>query len=284
MKVLFLIPFAAVLLGSVMSGRSQTNGPGVDFKNEPSNAAELTAKKSNPGWDLGADAGRIAAMSPAERAWEKVLEENLGSFYLPHYKRDKLAGKETAWDYVKDDPKLPRVLLIGDSISRGYTLAVRHNLQGKANVHRAPANCGRTAYGLEKLPVWLGDGKWNVIHFNFGIHDRGTPSPVYAENLEKIIAELKKTGAKLVWARSTPPAGVENTEKYSEAQCEKLNSVADGVMQRHGIPENDLYTLIKPRLAELQLPNNVHFREEGYEVLGRQVADSILAALADTKN
>ena len=51
------------------------------------------------------------------------------------------------------------MLLIGDSVSRGYTLSVRKTLAGKANVHRAPANCGPTSLGLRKLDVWLDDGK-----------------------------------------------------------------------------------------------------------------------------
>ncbi len=178
---------------------SQAAPPG-----EPTNAAEAAAKKPQSDYDKAADAKRKAAMSAEELAWETVLETNLGSYYLPGYKKDKLAGRETAWDYVKDDPKLPRVLLIGDSISRGYTLPVRHLLAGKVNVHRAPANCGPTASGLKLLPAWLGDGKWDLIHFNFGIHDRKTPEPVYAANLEKLVVELQKTGAKLIWARTTP--------------------------------------------------------------------------------
>ena len=105
---------------------------------------------------------------------------------------------------MKDDSKLPRVLLIGDSISRGYTMATRTALAGKANIHRAPENCGPTSNGLKKLDVWLGDGKWDVIHFNFGIHDRATPPAQYEERLEKIVARLQKTGAKLVWASTTP--------------------------------------------------------------------------------
>ena len=72
---------------------------------------------------------------------------------------------------IKDDPNLARVLLIGDSISIGYTLAVRELLEGKANVHRPPTNCGPTTRGLEQIDAWLGDKKWDVIHFNFGLHD-----------------------------------------------------------------------------------------------------------------
>ncbi len=123
---------------------------------EPTNAAEVAAKKA-------AEDHRIdtlyqqkkAALSPERQAWETVLEQNLGNgFYLPVHKRDFIKGTSTAWDFVVDDPKLPRVLLIGDSVSRGYTLATRAARTGKANLHRAPENCGPTANGLKKLDVW----------------------------------------------------------------------------------------------------------------------------------
>jgi len=72
---------------------------------------------------------------------------------------------------ITDQPGLPRVLLIGDSISMGYTLPVRQKLAGKANLHRALENSGDTQRGLQKLDAWLGQGRWDVIHFNFGLHD-----------------------------------------------------------------------------------------------------------------
>src|SRR6185436_1919626 len=72
----------------------------------------------------------------------------------------KAAPKEPSFERVTDDPKLPRVLLIGDSISMGYTIPVRQLLQGKANVHRIPENGGPTTNGLSQLPNWLGDGRW----------------------------------------------------------------------------------------------------------------------------
>ena len=73
-----------------------------------------------------------------------------------------------AFAQVEDVPGLPRVLLIGDSISIGYTAHVRAMLKGVANVHRPLTNCGPTTRGLENIDAWLGDGKWDVIHFNWG--------------------------------------------------------------------------------------------------------------------
>ena len=76
-----------------------------------------------------------------------------------------------AFAKIEDEPGLPRVLIIGDSISIGYTLDVRALLKGKANVHRIPTNGGPTTNGLKNIQAWLGDGKWDVIHFNWGLHD-----------------------------------------------------------------------------------------------------------------
>jgi len=74
-----------------------------------------------------------------------------------------LAQKGPAFDPVEDVAGLPRVLLIGDSISIGYTVPVREMLKGKANVHRIPANGGPTTNGLAHIDEWLGEGRWDLI-------------------------------------------------------------------------------------------------------------------------
>jgi len=254
-------------------------------KLEPTNAAEAAAKETaakKAAQDAAIDAkyfALVAKLSPEEQAWEKVLQENLGNgFYLPAHKRDKLAGRSTAWDFVQDDPKLPRVLLIGDSVSRGYTLPTRKALVGVANVHRAPANCGPTASGLKNLDVWLGDGKWDLIHFNFGIHDRGTPLKDYSARLEQVAERLQKTGAKVIWATTTPIPDVP-AQKQTAASIVERNAAALAIMQRRQIPVDDLFAAITPQLAKLQNPNDVHFTAEGYDFLGGQVAVAIRQAL-----
>ena len=245
---------------------------------EPTNAKEAAEKKIAQ--DKRTDElyqQKFVTLSPERQAWEKVLQENLGNgFYLPAHKRDFVAGRSTAWDFVADDPRLPRVLIIGDSISRGYTMATRSALAGKANVHRAPENCGPTANGLKKVDTWLGQGKWDVITWNFGIHDRNTPPATYKANLETLVKRLQQTGAKIIWVRTTPaPAGT-NNEKFTDAQCDFLNATADEVMKANHVSEVDLFALVKPKLAELQLTNNVHFKEEGYQLMGGEMAKAIL--------
>ena len=253
----------------------------VKPQNEPTNAAEAAAKKAADDKAVDEKYQAWKATLPADQqAWETVLEQNLGNgFYLPLHKKDKIAGRSNAWDFVQDDPKLPRVLLIGDSISRGYTLPTRKALAGKANVHRAPENCGPTANGVKKLDIWLGSGKWDVIHFNFGIHDRAVPAADYEQRLEAIIARLKQTGAKLIWATTTPvPADSTYGPQIVEQVAEK-NAIALRVMQKHGIAIDDLHAFLLPQLEGIANPKDVHFNAKGYDLMGEQVARSIEAAL-----
>jgi hypothetical protein len=127
--------------------------------------------------------------------------------------------------------------------------------------------------------IWLGDGKWDVIHFNFGIHDRATKPADYEDRLEQIVARLKKTGAKLIWATTTPiPPDTKDGPTATTAIVEK-NEIAAQVMQKDGVAIDDLFTFITPHLAQVQNPKDVHYNAEGYKLLGGQVADSIRKAL-----
>ncbi len=246
--------------------------PAAAQQGKPANAAEAAAQKAREVAELDAKyQAWVDTLTPERQAWERVLQAELGRFYLPIHKRQKVTGRSNAWDFVEDDPALPRILLIGDSVSRAYTQTVRKELAGKANVHRAPANCGPTSTGVKKIDVWLGDGNWGIIHFNFGIHDRNTPIADYTKRLEQLIGRMKQTGATLVWASTTPIPDLPD-KKYAAASIVERNAAAAEVMAKHEIAVNDLFTAITPRLAELQNPNDVHFNGPGNEFLGQQVA------------
>lgn len=194
--------------------------------------------------------------------------------------------KDPAFAPVTDDPKLPRVLLIGDSISIGYTVPVQKLLAGKANVHRAPTNCGPTTTGLKQLEQWLGKGHWDVIHFNWGLHDlkhvdgkHQVPIDAYEKNLRELVAKMKKTGATLIWCSTTPvPAGCDNPPRKT-ADVPLFNAAAKRVMDENQIAIDDLYAFALPQLAKIQRPANVHFSAEGSKVLAEQVVASIQKAL-----
>lgn len=209
-------------------------------------------------------------------------------------KAAKAKAPNPAYAPTVDVAGLPRVLIIGDSISIGYQVALKEALAGKANVHRPAENCGPSSRGVENIEKWLGDGKWDVIHFNFGLHDvrhyddekkpvgsdkghRQVSDADYEKNLETLVARMKKTGAKLIFCMTTPvPDGSDGRIKGDEV---KYNEIASRVMQRHGVVIDDLYAFALPQLTKIQRPANVHFTDEGSKVLASQVAASIVKEL-----
>lgn len=193
--------------------------------------------------------------------------------------------------------ELPQVLIIGDSISIGYTKPLIQLLKGKAIIEHNPGNAQHSGFGLKNLEKWLGDTQWDVIHFNHGLHDlkyvddagKNTTSKDighvqidledYEKNMEAIVLRLKQTGAMLIFATTTPypdkPAG-----PLREAfQAAMYNKVALRMMKKHGVPVNDLYHFSLPRLKELQQPNNVHFTKEGSLALAQEVKKHINKAI-----
>lgn len=206
-----------------------------------------------------------------------------------------------------DQPAPLRVLLLGDSISIGYTPFVREALRGRAIVarptrgpdDRAPANCQGTIHGVRHLERWLAQdgGGWDVIHLNFGLHDlkrvdprtrRNSDDPghprqaspeLYEANLRMIVDRLASTGAELILATTTPvPEGGVRPHR-DPGDVARYNEIARRVAAEAGVAVNDLYGLISGDDRPLQRPVDVHFTPAGSRVLGEAVARSILEAL-----
>jgi lysophospholipase L1-like esterase len=222
------------------------------------------------------------------------------SFAAPE-EGSKAERRKQQWAFTPDD-KLPNVLILGDSISIGYTLQVRALLEGKANVFRplkhdgarGGENCSGTTKGVTAIERWLGDRKWDVIHFNFGLHDlkrvtepggekisanpQDPPQATvekYSENLAVIVRKLKASGARLVFANTTPvPEGSKNPFR-DPADPPRYNAAAAKIMQENGVRVNDLFALCQPQLAKIQQPKNVHFNNDGNRALAAQVAKVI---------
>jgi len=214
--------------------------------------------------------------------------------------------KSSVWLFTPD-PALPNVLILGDSISIGYTLQVREILKGKANVFRPvrgkrALNCNGTIYGVANLDKWLAEQKWSVIHFNWGLHDlkhvkqpgtsKKSNNPkdptqatleVYAQNMEAIVKKLKSTEARLVFATTTPVVpGTLNPLRTPEAPV-RYNAAALKIMKKNNIPVNDLHAFALPNLKKWQLPKNVHFKRPGSKALAEKVASVIAKELAAVK-
>jgi len=214
-------------------------------------------------------------------------------FYTPKQDQDGLKANA---DFNVD---LPNILIIGDSISIGYTVPVIEQLNGVANVKRVNTNCGDTNSGTKYLQRWLGNTQWDVIHFNWGLHDLcyrhpdskeqgnrdkvngniAVPLAQYEKNLEALVLQLKETGATLIWASTTVVPEGEAGRVVGDD--DKYNTVAEKIMKKHGIAINDLHALTVSFGGEYSPPGNVHYNKTGSTQLAEQVAESIKQKLTN---
>ena len=187
--------------------------------------------------------------------------------------------------------KKAKILIIGDSISNGYTPFVKESMKDVAEVYHNPGNAKHTGNGLEHIESWLAQGEWDIVQFNWGLWDlcyRHPDSKVqgqrdkangkitfsledYESNLRAIVKKIKqKTDAKLIFV-TTSYVPTEEAGRYVEDAI-KYNKVARKVMQENGIEINDIYKVSKKIHQEYGKGNDdVHYTTKGYGELGKHI-------------
>ena len=179
---------------------------------------------------------------------------------------------------------LPRVLLIGDSITRGYGKQVEALLKGKAYVGRMATSksLGDPAL-LDEVALILKEQSFDIIHFNNGMHGNGYSEAEYAAALPELIGALHRYAphAKLIWA-STTDVRRKNQLEQPDAKTERVverNRAAAAIAAKSGIPVDDLFVVVEGH-PEFHVQDGVHFNEQGYAALAARVAKSIEPLLA----
>ena len=111
---------------------------------------------------------------------------------------------------------------------------------------------------------------------------------MYEQRLDTLVTRLKKTGAKLIWATTTPVCLEAETTMLKQFKTEvkispelekEYRDAALRVMKKHDIEVNDLHAVIKPEQDKVQGIDNVHFSGAGYGMLGKAVAQRIATSL-----
>jgi len=209
---------------------------------------------------------------------------------------------------------LPRVLILGDSISIGYTPAVKSILSDIADVSRPDCNCGPSEWYIKWMNDWVGSNRWAVIHVNFGIWDNHyiqgpsdgmglfwgheitnalppvakgtairdlgfrirTTAPEYERNLRAILALLKTRADRVVFGLTTPLKGWEGDDRCGRIRV--YNEIACDVCREMGVETTDLYSVAERHLDKQT--DGCHFNDEGYARLAEAVAAAVRRALA----
>jgi lysophospholipase L1-like esterase len=177
---------------------------------------------------------------------------------------------------------LPRVLLIGDSITQGYYAQVETKLAGKAYVGRLTTSksLGDPAL-LDEVATVLKQYRFDVIHFNNGLHGQAYTEPQYARAFPKLIATIRKGApkAELIWATSTPVR--EGEDLHISPRTERVkarNQIALAIVTKERIPVNDLFALVIDH-PEYFSRDGVHASPQGVAAEAEVVAKAIQAQL-----
>ena len=193
---------------------------------------------------------------------------------------------------------MKNILLIGDSIRRGYDSAVKKTLEGIADVYFPEDNCRFASYLLRYIGDYgalIKNGTPDIIHWNAGLwdclrqygEDAHTPIEVYAYYIERICLRIKKLypNATVIFATSTSVISekmAEGFKRYNK-EIEEYNSAAAEIVKKHGFLIDDLYT-VSTKLPESAHSDAVHYyTPEGTEAIANQVLYSLAPHLDTDK-
>ena len=187
------------------------------------------------------------------------------------------------WVTDADKTALPRVLLVGDSITRGYFGGVEKHLAGKAYCARlTTSKCVADPTFNDDLKSLLKQYKFSVIHFNNGLHGWGYSEEQYRAGLLKTVEAVQQQAgdARLIWATTTPVRETSDLEQFAEqtARVKVRNALAAEITKARQLPTDDLFELVQGH-AKWMSGDGVHFNGDGNEALSRQVATTVLEHL-----
>ena len=188
------------------------------------------------------------------------------------------------WVTDADKHDLPRVLLIGDSITRGYFAELEKYLAGKAYCARlTTSKCVSDPSFIDEVQLLLKHYRLAVIHFNNGMHGWGYTEDQYGDGLAKTVDAIRKSSgdAKLIWATTTPVRVGSDLQKLHERTDRVMvrNELAAEIMKVRNIPTDDLFRLVEDH-PDWYSSDGTHFNNAGKAVQGKQVAESVLKLLS----
>ena len=191
---------------------------------------------------------------------------------------------------------MKNILLIGDSIRRGYDKAVQSTLEGKANVYFPEENCRFASYVLRYLNEYkqlLGEEKVDVLHWNAGLWDclrmfgeePQTPVEIYAYYIERICIRIRKLfpDAQVIFATSTSVDSerMQPDFKRYNHEIEAYNEAAVQVVSRYGFQVNDLYAVSAALPPEAHSDAVHYYTPIGTKAFTEQVLSYLLPAIGE---
>lgn len=185
------------------------------------------------------------------------------------------------WISHANETNKPRVLLIGDSITRGYYKEVEKRLGGKAYVAQLATSAFLSdPMFQQQIALVLDNNTFEVIHFNNGMHGWQHNEEKYRKAFPRFVATIQQHAPKamLIWAATTPlkpstKAPPADPRQATNERVSKRNAIAAEYLTAKNIPVDDLNFLVNGHPEYYD--GDVHFNREGIGVQAAQVAAQI---------
>jgi lysophospholipase L1-like esterase len=179
------------------------------------------------------------------------------------------------------DPSLPNVLLLGDSITRGYYPETARLLAGHANCYLLATSASSGDTRLPKQIAAYSDiapSTFAVIHFNNGMHGWAYTEQQYSSGLPSLIAAIRQLAphTSLIWATTTSVLKADDAGA-TNPRIDERNRLALTFIQQQHIIIDDQHSLMLDHQDLHQ--GNVHFTTAGSAIQAQQAAQSILKLL-----
>lgn len=174
---------------------------------------------------------------------------------------------------------LPRVLLVGDSITMGYQEKVRQKLKGVCYVDFIATSYTVDAKFYHKLiSEFALDSKYCLIHLNQGLHGQYMAKRTYKSGLKKLVEKLSKK-AKIMLATSTIvfEEGNVRLDRVWTKKLQERNVAVRELAEKFGCFVNDLYAVSVNVPSDCRSIDGVHYTEAGYEIFAAAVAGVVAA-------
>lgn len=177
---------------------------------------------------------------------------------------------------MDDSNGKPGILIVGDSVSTGYTSRLKRQFPSNQVIHNS-CNARNTRNGIENINEWASHlNQWEICTINHGLHDIHPAYRVevdeYLSNLEYEIDVLGGYCKKIIFVTTTIVDDSFPTNR-NPSDVDIYNDEAVNLMDNLNIPVCDLNQFSYSQIDNLY--DAVHYNSDGYDELADYVGDCI---------
>ena len=187
-----------------------------------------------------------------------------------------------SWSDNTNNHDLPRVLLIGDSITHGYQEIVREALKGVCYVdYVATSYTLNSAFFFKLVINYLKNNEYDIVQINQGLHGFSMSKKTYKEKLEKLINKISASCKTIILVESTlvKNKGNKSLNNRWGKKIDERNEAVNEIAKERSLTVNHLYEASENIPNDLRNEDGIHYLYGGYQILAHEVVSVVKSKL-----